>query len=446
MHAMWGVARSLNLMGGRAESALGEASKKSEHALKAMKGVFRGADDSFNGWLLGVPSGAAEASLAEAPTSPLAPPASPSARFDRASWEVASGESAAAVVERVVEPCRVEVPAASRLETSDDAAMQRHFAALDRLVGMGLSPQAARVALRHLDAWLVDEAGALEMRAAEAAAQAAGQPVLHVGDRVRLEGLIRHVAANGKSGQLHAYRADDQRWKVLVDDGQVFMLQPKFLRPLEFSRATVPPLHSSAESASASPARTVAPELLAAWARLEDSQAAWKEQQEAREIKLLEREESLRKLQEELEEQQRLLGHQRRSLAMDHARALAELEQHAETPEPARRGSALFAMDGGSPNLSPKRLRVGECGGEAAEDEEDDSMDEASEGGEVALEEEDGVWDMDWAALLPTSSTANPGREERACPKDEVRLAEAERLELGCQLAAAAEVATMHEG
>ncbi|CAE7940324.1 unnamed protein product [Symbiodinium sp. KB8] len=122
----------------------------------------------------------------------------------------------------------------------DDSTMRHHCAALERLVEMGLSPQAAKVAVRHLDSWLVSEDGRSEMAVAEAEATSTGEAILHVHDQVRLEGLVKNKGTNGMMGTLEAYGAESHRWKVRLTDDQVFWIKPKLLRPLKMQRMPLP--------------------------------------------------------------------------------------------------------------------------------------------------------------------------------------------------------------
>lgn len=324
---------------------------------------------------------------------------------------------------------------------SDDAVMKCHFAALERHVAMGLSPQAARAAIHHMDEWLVSEAGVAEMARAEELARAVGEQVLHKGETVRLAGLVKNSTVNGKLAVLQMYSAESQRWRVALSDGKVYLLQPKFLQPYELrpaqmlqklKRSLSPPRQGS-QTASPSSGSGSAPEgrsslgggspaaaepsaggssqvaspagspaslpaapaaVEAAWKELEANQVAWKEVQEAREIELLEREEALHKLQERLEEQHRHLSEKRRSDAMAHARNLAELESKVNGAAQDRQ----FVMDDGSPQ-GPELI---EATSPAAEEEEE------------LGEEPDDLYDMDWSAVAhdrKASSAASDGGE-----------------------------------
>uniref|UniRef100_A0A7R9ZZZ3 Uncharacterized protein n=2 Tax=Pyrodinium bahamense TaxID=73915 RepID=A0A7R9ZZZ3_9DINO len=285
----------------------------------------------------------------------------------------------------------------------DDGAMRRHCAALERLVvEIGLSPQAARVALRHLDAWLVADAGKAEMAAAEAAAHSSGEVILHVGDSVRLEGLVKNKDANGKRGELAAYRADDHRWKVVLTDGQIYWVRPTLLRPLELKRLPLPnpdAAEGSREAAGESPTcQAIA--LAAGWAKLEARQAAWKEEQEAREIELLEREMSLHKHQEALEVQQQELGQR----ALDQARTLVELEQHTASGVKRDQGIEFHHIAGNSPRGSQTDLA--EPGLEEAHFMDKGASDEE----ETSNEDGDEMWETDWCAVSPDRAAAASSR------------------------------------
>ncbi|CAE7767912.1 unnamed protein product [Symbiodinium sp. CCMP2456] len=130
----------------------------------------------------------------------------------------------------------------------DDSTMRHHCAALERLVEMGLSPQAAKVAVRHLDSWLVSEDGRSEMAVAEAEATSTGEAILH-------------ACTNGmcctEMGTLEAYGAESHRWKVRLTDDQVFWIKPKLLRPLKMLRMPLPlpdpspPEHTTGEDEQA---------------------------------------------------------------------------------------------------------------------------------------------------------------------------------------------------
>ncbi|CAK9110007.1 Uncharacterized protein SCF082_LOCUS51101 [Durusdinium trenchii] len=78
------------------------------------------------------------------------------------------------------------------------------------------------------------------MAAAEAEASSAGEPILHVHDQVRLEGLVKNKGTNGALGILQAYGAESHRWKVTLHDGQVFWIKPKLLKPLQLRRMPLP--------------------------------------------------------------------------------------------------------------------------------------------------------------------------------------------------------------
>lgn len=285
----------------------------------------------------------------------------------------------------------------------DDDAMRRHCASLERLVvDLGISPQAARVALRHLDAWLVSEAGTMEMAAAEAAGHGSGEHILHTGDAVRLEGMVKNKSLNGTRGTLQCYAADSQRWKVILPGGEVYWVKPKLVKPVEPRRLPLPEVGAAgspgaAEEAFAKRHAEQATALAAGWALLEARQERLKVALETREIALLEREEAVRKAQEALEEEQQLLGEARHHHAVEQARGLAEIGRHLASAK--GRGGALepvaFSMDDGAE------------GDSSADEREELELVSTAEGsvrtmGEDEVDEDveaDEVWDMDWSRL-----------------------------------------------
>jgi len=277
-----------------------------------------------------------------------------------------------------------------------------------------LSPQAARVALCHLDAWLVSPEGQAEMACAETASHAAGEPILHVGDRIRLEGLVKNTAVNGMVGTLIAYGADSIRWKVLFADGQSFWAKPKLLKPLEPRRKPLPSCGEVAGAATSGGVQSQAPPtssgaaaaaLAAGWAQLEARQVAWKDEQEAREIELLEREEALRKLQEALEAQQHVLGEQAEHIHERERRASEAGSMAATTTTPAQlpgEAPARMEMSAGiheSPEFLPADTLETSLHG--VREIASHSLDEEGEC------EEDEVWDMDWATLSRTAAASS---------------------------------------
>merc|ERR1712176_85786 len=46
-----------------------------------------------------------------------------------------------------------------------------------------------------------------------------------VGDPVRVRGLIGRAELNGRQGQLHEYVVDEDRWKVVMEDGSGLSLR-----------------------------------------------------------------------------------------------------------------------------------------------------------------------------------------------------------------------------
>lgn len=352
----------------KAESFFKDSGKKTEGALKdvgdSMNALFSGAQESFSSIKF---MGARPASSwfgAVANTGALeAPPELPS----KGSSPTAAARPAGRQPER-------------QAHAEDDHAMRRHCAALERLVDVGLSPQAARVALRHLDEWLVGQEGEVVMASAEAAAHCNGEAILHIGDRVRLEGLVKNVAVNGMIGTLQAYSAESLRWKVMLNDNQVFWVRPKLIQPLEIRRRSLPTdVEASGNSAGsagsvggegeAQAALAAAAEAVASgMAKMEAQQQKWKEEREAHEIKLLEREESLRKLQEAIQ------------AGADH------------TPLAASPSAAQFLMGGDESPESEKKQRSGA--------DANTTSPTAASGGSAEAEEDE-MWDMDWTAVSP---------------------------------------------
>merc|ERR1719362_1446789 len=122
------------------------------------------------------------------------------------------------------------------------AVTEEPGAELQRLVEHGFSPEAARAALQHFDEWLVSDEGRAEMAIAEAAAHAAGNPILHIGDAVCLEGLVKTVEANGQHGVLTTFRTKDGRWRVDLNKGKWHWVRPPFIRPMLLKRIPFPEL------------------------------------------------------------------------------------------------------------------------------------------------------------------------------------------------------------
>jgi len=371
-----------------------------------MKDVFRGVEESFSSmkftrpsWLAGATSSSSKLAAQQSAPSALRQVSNVGARAT------------------LVPTAESNAPAELLPNTGeDDAVMRRHCAALERIIDIGLSLPAARVALKHLDTWLVGEEGIVEMAAAEEAAITSGEPILHAGDRVRLEGLVKNHETNGKLGVVEAYDAQSFRWKVrLVTDNQVFWIKPKLLRPLEVKRMPLPEKGSPLEGKfgcdqtqppSKEPKQVV---LAAAWAKLEARQAAWKEEQESREIQLLEREEALRKLQEALEaaqeEQEFFAQRQAAKEAEELEAARAQAWRPLEVLE-------LASHAGGEGQSSPtllSPLSPLEAVTSYAADETSIRPVAEHEDEEEVEAEADEVWDMDWSSMASQCATAeNP--------------------------------------
>ncbi|CAK0800203.1 unnamed protein product, partial [Prorocentrum cordatum] len=254
----------------RTETFFKRAADDAEDAFKevgdSIHGAFSGVGDSFarlkkrqpSSWFSSSsfgPPGSPSAGLANAfgrQVSPGAAAAGPAFAHEAASAsrQPPPGHSppgAAAEAPAAAAPAAALPQPAARCGQDDDDAMRRHCSSLERLVvDLGISPQAARVALRHLDAWLVSEAGAMEMAAAEAAGHGSGEHILHTGDAVRLEGMVKNKSLNGTLGTLTCYAADTQRWKVMLPGGEVYWVKPKLVRPVEPRRLPLPEAGSAA--------------------------------------------------------------------------------------------------------------------------------------------------------------------------------------------------------
>lgn len=318
--------------------------------------------------------------------------------------------------------------AARTAQSPDDITMRRHCAALERLVEIGLSPQASKVALRHLDSWLVSEECEIECSTAEVVAESMGEPVLHVKDKVKLEGLVKNVAVNGMVGSLVAYGAADQRWKVQLSDGQMFWVRPKLLKPLEprtQQRGQTPtagsPTNTDAETReedvmtkrSSASSHTSGQQQLPApaaqaladgWAILESKKMAWNEEQEARELVLLEKEEMIRKMQDALEAEREVLGEQREML--ERQREQRQREQREMLEQTCIEARSVKSEPQNTDRKEPKEFHMSR---NCVDDEEDEeclvrrrmtASSFNSTVGELNEDDEtDEMWDMDWSTV-----------------------------------------------
>lgn len=279
---------------------------------------------------------------------------------------------------------------------------------LERLVENGFSPEAARAALRHFDEWLVSDEGKAEMAIAEAHAHAAGDPILHTGDAVRLEGLVKTVEANGQQGVLGAFRSKDGRWKVNLNNGKWHWVRPPLIKPMVLRRIPFPEIGAAdtCDQMDAEGSPVQMSKVAAAWATLEVQQSRFKERQESWEIANLEREEILRKAVDEFELQQHMFQEKQRSFALAHAQCVAELEA-------ARTSLAMGArQEVASFTLSEERAQAQASDASTAEGEElllDSQVDEDGEEGDDddCEAEADAMWDMDWSRLDPSHSMPN---------------------------------------
>lgn len=143
-------------------------------------------------------------------------------------------------------------------------------------------------------------------------------------------------------------------------------------------------VHSNTDANCAAPNSQVTISL----AELEATKEAWKREQEAREIKLLEQEGLLHELQEELQMQKFLIVGQRRSLAIDQARCLAAVEMAAPMPG-GKRKTASFLLESPAKGFHDDR------------------------------EDADDVWDMDWADLPVTRLHSDETLGETASPSSQ---------------------------
>eukprot|EP00929_Paragymnodinium_shiwhaense_P059000 TRINITY_DN29536_c0_g1_i1.p1 TRINITY_DN29536_c0_g1~~TRINITY_DN29536_c0_g1_i1.p1 ORF type:complete len:538 (-),score=153.37 TRINITY_DN29536_c0_g1_i1:104-1717(-) len=363
----------------------------------------------------------------------------PAATNGRAAATAAAASGAAA------KPVPAAGPAAPA--NDGDAAMRHYFLALERLTGMGYSPEASQCAMQHLDDWLASAAGRAVMSAAESAARSRGDPILHSNDRVRLEGMVKNIAANGKVGILQAYGAESQRWRVYVpDDDKVYWIKPKLLTPVQVhqhdnllpdSESTTVDLTEAPTAARPSGESTSeeSQALAAGWVKLEAYQKAWEEKRQLQALELETKEHRLRDLeaalessQAQLEDERQALGDRRRTLAKEQAMAMSVLEQERQQVAAA---AAVAPSSPGNPaalDLANPGASAGEAVGKrltaefVMHDDDDDSPvrvqdmggDLASDG-EAEQDDDDELWDMDWSAV---TSQKNAGDADSAA--DEV--------------------------
>jgi len=139
------------------------------------------------------------------------------------------------------------------------------------------------------------------------------------------------------------------------------------------------------------------------WARLYSTQQSWKESQEARDIELLEREETLRQLQDDLDVRARSLHVKRRSLAVEQAISLAALERSSCT-SPERRS---FVINDGTPQSRRRSVEAGLVDAFDESNHADDIGGDEDEEDAIEAEEDaaqpDAVWEMDWSRLAERS-------------------------------------------
>jgi len=296
-------------------------------------------------------------------------------------------------------------------QSVDNTAMMHHFVAIERLVRMGLSPQAAKVALHHLDDWVFSPTGATEMGAAEVAAISLGEPILKVGDMVQLCNLdSKNAARSGRRGTLKAYGAENQRWLVnMDDDGKEYWVRSKNLEAVE-ARGPMSAEQAALEEQPSDPAWNEACNRMLS--QREDVLRRKQESLELREIQLLEREErillreeSLKQFEEQLrkdnasvEAGQQHLGRQRQSLLSEQARTMKEL---------ARKEKEIVSEGGGEQRTQAFSMCMDISG-----DGEYMSMERATSSGSQSKADEgeaDEVWDMDWNDLATQKLAAGGG-------------------------------------
>jgi hypothetical protein len=153
------------------------------------------------------------------------------------------------------------------------------------------------------------------------------------------------------------------------------------------------PLSSDGSEGNNGATAGTSPEALThGWAKLEATQTAWKEKQEIRELELSSKEHTLKDLQEELEHQQQLLSERRRTIALEAATQVAQMEQRmvaSQGDTVGRRPTAEFTMaDDATPTVV-----------------DDGAMD--SDGSNVVDDDCDDMYDMDWTALATGSSSSH---------------------------------------
>lgn len=280
----------------------------------------------------------------------------------------------------------------------DDLAMRQHFGALERLVSMGLTPQAARMALRHFDEWLTSQEGIASMARADATAREAGESILHMGDHVRLEGLVKNSVANGKMAVLLAYVAESQRWKVALNDGKTYLLQPKFLQPVAVKPSAY--LQQLEEATAAAASSPQASEPISAEAQRARAEEDAKREDEAekmiqQEEELHRRAEELARREEELDANSSEIRRKRASLAMVQAHVANMIEKSESGGEPKTHRFSL----------ADDEIDTGEMwvANEAAEDDGSSASAAQESASDGQADDDDDVWDMDWSAMASPS-------------------------------------------
>jgi hypothetical protein len=276
-----------------------------------------------------------------------------------------------------------------------------------------------------MDEWLTSKAGVATMANTEAIAREAGENILHVGDHVCLEGLVKNSSANGKMAALQTYVAESNRWKVALEDGKSYLLQSKFLRPVaqkptaylqQLEEVKASPSTPPRNSIDGSPTdRNSETAMTPAHSEARSAEDEALRQQEAEEMRLQQEElarraDDLARTEEQLNSERVELQQKRKSLAFVQAHVASMLEKSEAGGEPKQH--RIDDDDAGAEMLESTPIQQ-------AEIEEAQSNPDSEE--PPCDEEEDDVWDMDWAAMGSESMREDGGVRRDGDPLERLR-------------------------